>query len=124
MHQAISLLPNKLFYYGKLIDSNYVIKRKNIIEWGNIDKNNVMVDNNNGNNAEILIDKSSNENILWKNSVPKWLQYYSFLDVSGNSNGDGSKSTGERGGGNGGMSLSNDAEASVVVRWDIFKYFL
>ena len=159
MHQAISLLPNKLFYNGKLIDSTYVIKRKNIIEWDNIDNKNIIVDNNDiennnvinndnknnndnsdaindkkkknsknkinkktinliNDNSEIIISKSKNENenILWMNSIPKWLQYYSFLDVSGNYGFDGHKYAGERGGGNGGMSLSNEAEASVVVR--------
>ena len=143
MHPAISKLPNQLYYDNELKDSDYVKKRKNIITLNNYksvissninNNDNNKNDNDNDHNSNIDNDNDSknnfNENknkidfsneslnqcLLWKNTLPKWMQYYSFIDVSGDMGGKEGNHVTEKGGGKGGASLSNEAEASLVVR--------
>jgi AAA domain len=109
MHPAISLLPNRLFYESSLRDSTYVLNRKCIFnsisdhEHGSCTQNTTLRNNS-------ARSSSRNGNVRSVSKLPGWLQNYSFIDVPSTGG------LGEKGGGNLGKSLSNEAEAQVVVK--------
>ena len=93
MHPAISMLPNRLFYEGRLFDSNHLIKRPNIFSAAS-----------RGWSHRAALPGAASP--ATTSALPRWLQHYTFIDVPGT----------EVGGGQGGTSLSNSAEASAVVK--------
>lgn len=111
MHPAISLLPNRLFYESSLRDSTYVLNRRSIFnpvsDHGSCTQNTTL---HCGNISERSSSSSLSGNVRNVSTLPGWLQNYSFIDVPGTG------LTGEKGSGKLGKSLSNEAEAKIVVK--------
>jgi hypothetical protein len=113
MHPAISLLPNRLFYESSLRDSTYVLNRRCIFnpisdhDHGSYTQNTTLLK---GINSACSSSSSRKGNVRNVSTLPGWLQNYSFIDVPS------TEGSGEKGGGKLGKSLSNEAEAQVVVK--------
>ena len=133
MHPAISLLPNRLFYENSLRDDVTVIKRANLFQSKSkskiksisndttlpsstatppsitiVNKNKCKNKDNQSHNCDTQ-QHNNNKKEEIELEFPEWLENYSFIDVPGGSEG-------EKGGGPGGKSLSNEAEAVMVVK--------
>ena len=127
MHPAISLLPNRLFYENSLRDDVSVIKRANLFQSKSKPKSSLnnttlpastpistsisIVNKNKDNQSHNSDTQQHNkkEEVEEVVAFPEWLENFSFIDVPGGSEG-------EKGGGPGGKSLSNEAEAVMVVK--------
>ena len=135
MHPAISLLPNRLFYENSLRDDVSVIKRANLFKSTpkSKSKSDSISDNttlptsipiptsistgkkkkNNDKDSQFYNcdTQQHNRKVVEKEEIefPEWLENYSFIDVP-------EGTEGEKVGGPGGKSLSNEAEAVMVVK--------